>query len=196
MSTLLPLELNILNSLRRKPLTDSAHSGSAGHIVDPLFPAVIQFLLQELGPEPMATFAREDVPRPGVDVQVQAITHLDEGTGVDQLEATRRATEYLQKLGYQTDPGGAFEAALDLFLGRANSAEVPPIVACGCIGFLFKPELSNIADRALGVECYYIRRLWDASPNDGTQLERRLTELSTEFGPDRTRRIPVLSASS
>lgn len=196
MSMLLPLEASILRSLRRKPFVDSTNKSTIDQIVDPLFPAVIQFLLQEMGPEPMAIFAREAVSRSGVEVQVHAIASLNESTGIDQLEATQRATKYLQALGYEAEPGGAFRAALDLYLGRANSTQVPPIIACGCIGFLFKPELSDIADRALGVECYYIRRLWDASSNYETQLERRAEELSMEFGPDRRRRIPVVAASS
>lgn len=195
MTTLLPLEANILRSLRRKPFVDPANQSTVDLVVDPLFPAVIQFVLQEMGPEPMITFAREGDHRSGVEVQAHAIARLNEGTGVDQLDATHRATQYLQALGYQTEPGGAFNAALDLYLGRANSKQVPPIIACGCIGFLFKPQLSDMSDRALGVECYYIRRLWDASSNYESQLERRAEELITGYGPDRTRRVPVIAAS-
>lgn len=148
--------------------------------VDPVLPAAIQYLLGELGSDTIGHIARESShswPDRFEGARFENLVHDEPGQrgGLP----THLCGLFLEELGYRPNAAGAFDAACDLYLGRAELGDTFVVVSCSCVGFLFGGGTEDPAQGALGVECGYLARLWALAPTERESLEQRALGLAS-----------------
>lgn len=155
----------------------------SGQEVDPVLPAAIQYLLGEYAADTVGYVARQSAagwPTRFECARFIELAHADPRSG--DRDASTLCREFLEHLNYRPSPAGAFDAACDLYLGRAAIGETSAIVGSGCVGFLYGSGTGDGAQGALGVECGYLGKIWVLSRVEREWVEQRARRLCRDRG--------------